>query len=372
MNAPRPIRYAAPLLAVVVLAMVGCSDSANLVEPPPVPEIPELAFVGSASCESCHKAEFDKWKSSGHPWKLIKIKDGQPPQLPFGQAPLPAGHTWNDITYVIGGFGWKSRYIGRDGFIITAGGRNQFNLNTQGWSDYNKDRVTRYDCGSCHTTGFSAQGNQDGLPGIIGTWKEEGVGCEACHGQGSQHAAAPQQHRLKSDGSLQACASCHNRNGIQDAITAQGGFLMHRDAYHALRNNAHAAYDCTTCHDPHAGSLYAEQKGLPPTRVSCESCHQAARASLRLGGLGQSKGDMACVECHMPMMGVSGVPDPNRPYTGDLRTHIMRINTAPNAEQFHTNGTRSHPYITLNFACITCHTDQNAAWAAQYANRIHR
>jgi hypothetical protein len=375
MTSPVPHRLLPLLGGLALLVLSGCSDSKNPIEPPTEPEIielPALAFVGSQSCQSCHQRESEKWKLSGHPYKLIKIKDGQAPQLPFGQAPLPAGYTWDDITYVIGGFGWKSRYIGKDGFIITKGGNNQFNLNTQGWSNYNKDRETKYDCGSCHTTGYSPQGHQDGLPGIVGTWKEDGVGCEACHGQGSQHAAAPKQVKLSSDGSYAACATCHNRGGIHDEIVAQNGFLMHRDAYHALRNNAHVRYDCTTCHDPHAGSLYATEKGLAPTRASCESCHQLAQGSIRAGGLGAAKGDMACVDCHMPMMGVSGVPDPTRNYTGDLRTHIMRINTDSTAVQFHTNGTRSNPYITLDFACITCHQDKDRAWAAQWARKVHR
>jgi predicted CXXCH cytochrome family protein len=372
---PRHLHCLMSLLGGLALALAGCSDGTSIIEPEPVEpvlELPPLGYVGSQSCQSCHQAEFAKWQLSGHPWKLMKIKNAQPPQLPFGAAPLPAGYTWDDITYVIGGFGWKSRYVGKDGYIITAGGKNQFNLNTQDWSDYNKDRSTKYDCGSCHTTGYSPLGHQDGLPGIVGTWKEEGVGCEACHGQGSQHAAAPKQVRLQSDGSLRACATCHNRGGIHDGITAQNGFLMHRDAYHALRNNAHLAYGCTTCHDPHAGALYAEEKGLPSTRASCESCHRAARASLQQGGLGAAKGDSPCVDCHMPMMGVSGVPDPNRKFTGDLRTHIMRINTDTAAVQFHTNGTRSNPFITLDFACITCHQDQDRAWAAQWSKRIHK
>jgi len=32
----------------------------------------------------------------------------------------PEGYTWDDITYVIGGYNWKARFIGTEGYIITG------------------------------------------------------------------------------------------------------------------------------------------------------------------------------------------------------------------------------------------------------------
>ena len=60
-------------------------------------------------------------KPSGHPWKLNKVVDGQPPEYPFTEVPEPPeGVTWDDVAYVIGGYNWKARFIGQDGFIITG------------------------------------------------------------------------------------------------------------------------------------------------------------------------------------------------------------------------------------------------------------
>jgi hypothetical protein len=32
---------------------------------------------------------------------------------------LPEGYTWDDISYVIGGYNWKARFINAEGYIIT-------------------------------------------------------------------------------------------------------------------------------------------------------------------------------------------------------------------------------------------------------------
>ena len=85
---------------------------------------------------------------SGHPWKLNKVIDGKPPRYPFTTLPeLPRGYTWDDISYVIGGYNWKARFIGKDGFIISgpkgdSSFLNQYNFanfvvgNKAGWGTY--------------------------------------------------------------------------------------------------------------------------------------------------------------------------------------------------------------------------------------------
>ena len=137
---------------------------------------------------------------SGHPWKLNPVVDGQPPEYPFTEIPNPPeGYTWDDIAYVIGGYNWKARFIDQEGFIITgdADATTQYNLFNEeidlggDWVAYHAGEETPYDCGACHTTGYSARGNQDGLPGLIGTWALPGIQCEECHGPGSLHANHP-------------------------------------------------------------------------------------------------------------------------------------------------------------------------------------
>lgn len=49
------------------------------------------------------------------------------------------------------------------------------------------------------------------MPGIIGTWKFEGIMCESCHGPGSEHVENPQENPLVVDLSAQLCGQCHVR-----------------------------------------------------------------------------------------------------------------------------------------------------------------
>ena len=51
--------------------------------------------------------------------------DGQPPTYPYdsvtgGVTTPPEGYTWDDITYVIGGYNWKARFIDTEGYNITG------------------------------------------------------------------------------------------------------------------------------------------------------------------------------------------------------------------------------------------------------------
>ena len=78
-------------------------------------------YVGRQTCSECHAEINEVFMKSGHPWKLNKVVDGQPPSYPFTEVPeVPEGYTWDDITYVIGGYNWKARFIGTDGYIITG------------------------------------------------------------------------------------------------------------------------------------------------------------------------------------------------------------------------------------------------------------
>ena len=78
-------------------------------------------FIGSQACAECHTETYDVFMKSGHPWKLTKVVDGEPPDYPFTEIPgPPEGYTWDDISYVIGGYNWKARFIDQDGFIITG------------------------------------------------------------------------------------------------------------------------------------------------------------------------------------------------------------------------------------------------------------
>ncbi len=329
------------------------------------------SYVGAQVCAGCHQDTYDIFINSGHAYKLNPVVDGQPPVYPFTElTELPEGYTWDDILYVIGGYNWKARFVGLDGYIITdepgktgnAEYLNQYNFanpvvgKEAGWVTYHSGEAELlYDCGSCHTTGYSPQGNQDDLPGLVGTWAEPGIKCEECHGPGSLHISNPPGFEMKIDRSGAACGTCHRRGEIE-SVNASDGFIQHHEQYEELFQGKHVVIDCVICHDPHKGvvQLRKAQEADPSvstTRTKCENCHldqttyQKNQIHVNLG--------MACIECHMPRITKSAWGDAEK-FTGDIRTHLMRIN--PNQiEQFNEDGSASLSEVGLNFACRHCH-----------------
>lgn len=337
--------------------------------PPGLDATASQEFVGSEQCGECHEGQYAKFKLSGHPYKLTKIENSQPPSFPYdsetgGVVSPPSGYSWSDISYVIGGFGWKARFLDNNGYIITGDedAVTQYNFansevgNPAGWVAYHAGEERPYDCGECHTTGYTPQGHQDDLDGIIGSWAFPGIQCEACHGPGSRHIEDPQGVQMVLDRSSQACGACHVR-GNPAQIDASGGFERHHEQYEDLYNSKHFAISCVTCHDPHASAMYADPDVNPTKGISqvCETCHwrQDAYQKTRMHM------ELACTDCHMPPMAMSAQANLDI-FTGDVHSHQFAINPDGDAPQFNEDGTLVMPYLTLQYACQHCHNDLEA------------
>jgi hypothetical protein len=249
------------------------------------------------------------------------------------------------------------------GYIITGdeSATTQYNFEHKGldipagWVPYHAgEENLPFDCGSCHTTGYSPQGHQDDLEGIIGTWAFPGVQCEECHGPGSRHTEDPQGVRMVLDRSSQQCGECHVRDNPAQ-IDASDGFERHHEQYEDLYNSKHFAISCVTCHDPHASALYTDETVNPTQGIlqTCEACHWS-----KLTQNSSRHSSLECIDCHMPPMALSAVGDLAR-FTGDIRSHQFSINANPEAPQFNEDGSLVMPYLTLEYACKHCHNGEN-------------
>jgi hypothetical protein len=328
-------------------------------------------YVTSTVCKNCHITYFNELNNSGHPYKLNKVVGGIAPEYPHSEVPTPPPGAlrdqWDDIAYVIGGYGWKARFITADsGWIMTDAMdavNVQYNLPRADlgiglgseWIAYNATDTARkpYDCGACHTTGwqtFAENGgvNQDGLPGIAGTWEETGIQCEECHAAGATHVATQDPSDMTIDNSAALCGKCHIR-GDQATIPASGGYIRHHEQYNELLASPHDDLSCNDCHDPHVGVLYgnAAAGGIHTT---CEDCHT---------GVTLNHLPVDCEDCHMARATKSARAV--HLYEGDVRTHLFRINSdaASNKDDMFdaTGGLVADPRLTLDFACYSCHND---------------
>jgi len=335
------------------------------------PAIIAATYVTSDACADCHQEISKTFDNSGHKYKLNKVENGVPPEYPYTEVPNPPeGYTWDEITYVIGGYNWKARFIGLDGYIITGeeGDTTQYNFpnevlgTEENWVAYHAGEQKPYDCGPCHTTGYKPEGNQDGLPGMIGTWEETGITCEECHGPGSNHIEDPYGVALKVDRSAEACGDCHNR-GDKTVIDSSGGFIKHHEQFEELIQTKHNSLTCVSCHDPHEGVIQSREEGTDTTRVECASCHYEEAENQKSDVM---KKFIDCIDCHMPRIVKSAVGDADQ-WSGDIRSHLFAIDPDADA-QFSEDGSSAISQITLDYACKSCHGAEG--WANQYIDEV--
>ena len=347
-----------------LLIFIGCSKKKET-----TPVAPETAtYVGSDACRTCHADVYAEYVESGHRYGLEKVVNNSSPVYPdsvqSSYSP-PNGYSWNDISYIVGGFGWKANYVDHQGYLIT-GDMVQWNFETQAWGGYNSGiapGTQSFDCGRCHSTGyeFSETSHQGNLAGIIGTWAEDGVGCEACHGPGGQHVYNPADIRMTVDRSSALCGECHSRTDDHQ-IAAEYGLITHTGQYDELLGAGHSNIRCSTCHNPHKSTVY----DTSALTADCSNCHDITV---------NHAGPDDCVNCHMPKSVKSAVSSGSGVHLrGDMRSHIFAINTDTTDTQFYVDGGSdySEGFNGLNFSCLSsCHSSRSLSWAESNAGSIH-
>jgi len=334
---------------------------------------------GPNVCGGCHYAEFEEWLLHGHSRKiaLAYYPGGSVQNTDVGDRGftaharsqgfrLPAHdsdvYNWDNVMFVVGGSKyWKSRFVDKDGYFLTLNGKNQYNWATGEWVDYHADEVMKpFNCGSCHTTGYRPEGTAfaEESPGIVGDFSHVNITCEACHGPGAAHAAAPSSDNIMIDSSAAACGACHTRGDDDTVALASGGFIRHHEQYPEFLNSPHMNFSCTSCHNEHRG----RRDGIT---TECESCHGSQ--ATEFAGSAMEMAGVMCQDCHMGRATKSARA--NGPYEGDVWTHIFRIDNGADYDMFNRDGegntTSAKDAISLEFACFRCHADADkAAYAA--------
>lgn len=412
----------AALLFIVLpaAALVGGCPRGNETNPPGFENSTDKTnagarLVGSSSCVQCHADIAQLHAGHGHAHALKAAQGGPPLYPPMSNSGVPnppPGRSWTDVAYVAGGYRNSANFIGQDGYLMT-GIDTQWNLTfpadgtVAGFAPYLPNAAGptpfEFSCFQCHTTGpaFGPDDsqNQDGRPGIMGTWHETGVQCEACHGPGGGHfrtqngSVVIDTARIFVDpNGSQTCAECHNRpfHDRSGAILASDGFILSQAQWPELRaSGGHSAFSCTICHDPHRSLAIDRTTAI---RNSCAACHSGMSMAGH-GGKVFRKGDyeepLRCESCHMPLATRSAhnaAPAMVGPLgrAADIRTHLFRINVEPVgfAGMFTADGSQvlrdasGRAAVTVDFACIRCHNggdlfELSIERAAEIAGQIH-
>jgi len=351
--------------------------------PPPVPPVAATPFanttstewVGAAACAECHSEIADHYKSSAHANALTQVSlDSEPADAEFDHAAsgrhyrvyrsdgqlrhsesisLGDGtdHVLADhpVSMVVGtGHQGRTYLVNVDGFLFQS--PITWYATDDRWRlspGYDRpqhpsfERAIPSDCLICHT------GRSESIGGAFHKMKfhEQTIGCERCHGAGSQHVAGQQKRADSgldsSDGSgdtsivhpgslsrerLESiCAQCHLSNG--SAANIRGRKLTDfRPGHRLAEYRAHYVLDksdgamtvvghieqlqksrcytqattltCTTCHDPHRHVPKSEAGTV--FRAKCLECHKPDACGLPADGTSRQDVADRCTECHMP------------------------------------------------------------------------
>ncbi len=311
-------------------------------------------FVGSEACAECHSGTYERFSQSGHAWAMTPVVDGQAPRIPSNEVRNPPEEmAWADLSYVVGGFQWKALFVDQDGYLVT-GEAAQFNLDNNQleagneFVAYHPGEELSFDCGSCHATGYNRRGVHNTQAGMVGTFFQPGVQCEACHGPGSLHVNNTFSFSPDTTRDAAKCLDCH----MSGAIETADGFIQHTNhEYGDLFPGKHALLDCVDCHDPHAGVVAPREARQPVLRATCQGCHfreaqvEKVHTQIRI----------ACDTCHMPQLIQNAIGAPAS-FMADLKTHQVVIN-AGQIGQFDADG-NILPQLGLNTTCRQCHNSE--------------
>jgi len=168
-------------------------------------------------------------------------------------------------------------------------------------------------CAACHNTGLT-KGYTPATDTYQTTRAEQGVGCEACHGKGSVHAAGGDP--LPKNPGIDTCGTCHSRRAaLTEDFEPGDDFFDHYaptipdltstywpdgqvqdEDFEYVSFLSSRMYEegvtCVDCHDPHSGELKRQGDGL------CLECHASQEGFTAHDHHG---GAVACVDCHMPV-----------------------------------------------------------------------
>jgi predicted CXXCH cytochrome family protein len=362
-------------------------------------------FVGSHKCKECHEENYDLWSRSRHPKMIQDIKkDPSVVVADFSRLPDDADFTLKDAVYTIGGK-FKQRYMIRKDFNNTKDfilGNYQWNVQTKKWQKFkpwkywykeayphdNRELPTSKVCDGCHFTGFMSREVR----------VESGIGCESCHGPGSNHIKNPASKLYKASTSdpvrqNEVCLQCHLRNrdnrlkelNITQIYADARDYPLGYEAGRALSRyklsapfkmgketkefyangaakknrtqgnefvrsiKAKHGITCINCHNPHSLTPTAEKNSGNKLCMKCHSFgsligpHQKDLSS-HTHHKPNSKGSL-CVECHMPK---TGRHTGKSPIT--VRSHLFGFTTPKETELY------GMPPKTN--ACYACHEDR--------------
>lgn len=360
-------------------------------------------YTGSQSCQKCHAEIYERWKKTPMA-NVVRDPREQPDAIiPDLNSNTVAKFTKDQVALVYGSI-WKQRYftkVGDDYYPLGS----QWDVGTHAWLPYhvpdsgadwwtafypsdNMQRPTGPTCDGCHSVNYDIHTKQ------VTEWN---VGCERCHGPGSEHVAHPTRTNILNPAQMDdvaaddTCIQCHSQGEprtspiegkyydwpvgyhvglrLQDYWKLEDHTLGQTNFTHFADGTAHKnrmqgndfvqsvmyrhGVTCASCHDVHGTGNNAQLR--EPANMLCLDCHgpssQNGPHTATLEAHTHHKAKSAgseCIACHMPKIETEGVPG------AFVRSHTFAF----------ISPTMTDKYKIPN-PCTSCHADKTTAWAAK-------
>jgi predicted CXXCH cytochrome family protein len=370
-------------------------------------ELASAHYVGSGACQKCHADIYERWKKTPMANVVRDPREHPDAIIPDLKTNNVAKFTVDQVTLVYGSR-WKQRYftkVGDDYYPLPVqwdiGNKKwlKYHVPDQGadwWTAYypsdNMQRPTGPTCDGCHSVNYDIHTKQ---------MTEWNVGCERCHGPGSEHVAHPTRTNILNPSAMDdfasddTCIQCHSqgqpRTGLidgkaydwpvgyhvglrladywklEDVTLGQSNFLQFADGTshkNRMQGNDFVqsvmyrhGVTCATCHDVHGTGNYAQLR--EPSQQLCLNCHgpgspngpHSASIEEHTRHKAGSPGSQ-CVSCHMPKIETQGVPG------AFVSAHTFQFITPA----------MSYKYKIPN-PCTSCHADKTITWANAELNK---
>ena len=358
-------------------------------------------YVGSQSCRKCHAGIYEHWQKTPMANVVRDPREHPDAIIPNLATNSIARFTKDDVALVYGSV-WKQRYFtkrGDDYFPEPAQWDVTHHLwrpyfvakGTDWWEPYypsdNMQRPTGPTCDGCHSVDYDIHTKK------VAEWN---VGCEKCHGPGSEHVAHPTRGNILNPAHTDyvaandTCIQCHSQ-GRPLTIPIEGKYydwpvgyrvgLRLQDFWkledHTLGVTSFTHFPEGTGHKNRMQGNDFVQSVMYRRGVTCFSCHDA-HGTDNYSQL-REPADKICLDCH-------GALSPNGPRTATLEEHthhkdgsagsqciachMPQIETTIADVKVHAHTFRFvTPEMTGKYGipnpCISCHTDKSAAWATE-------
>lgn len=350
----------------------------------PKDQIPE--YIGSQACLGCHADKYANWQTSGHAEMVVPILNTSDLPVDIKTASPELQAELKKATYMVAGSSFMARDPETQHYITLKVSYNKETkqyVASKGGSDWSTG------CAGCHTTNMDTP---------KGTWGETGIGCEACHGPGRDHALGKGDvSKITVSKSADVCGQCHGGN---DRLT--GGKLMadgtkwvvgyrpamklsdlqglqltkvdpeqlppdpnknhlrnynmwaasaHGNSVASVASSDHATAECYTCHT--AEGMAAKEAGqtldishkenLNP--ISCVVCHDPHNTGEEYQL--KAEPEKVCIQCHANEAVAPGMP-------AKAGSSVYESNEAA-LKGFGAVGIKETPSFHSDITCQTCH-----------------